>query len=504
MGSSFTFAAYNNTDLYHTKQQSKTINNYKIDTYDIFLYFTSFMKNSKLYQVIATLTDSELKSLGKSLGSELFKTSKGHIQTFNLIAKSKRNGKTINRSDINIQVYQQKVSDTYIRNVLSDLYKLVEKWIVVTHAISEKAYSDRILLRHYRNHDQPKLFTSYLSRGKNQSSNRKNAESIDQQYELLLEEYNFKSSHTRTQNLNIQELLDLLDVGYLAKKLRQVCFSIAHQSVSGNIYDKGLLDLVLSEIEDSKYANQPAINLYHSAMLMLSYPLESEHFVSFKANLDTNSKFFPDEELRSLYLFAINQCIRMINRGEIQYGRECLALYHTALEKGYFLLDGYLSRFTYKNVAAIAIKIGDYDWAEKFSAEYKSYLRSDEMENSYHLNLADVYYQKKNYDEALNSLQKVNFSDHLFNLTAKTIQMKIYYETEAYNLLDSHLDAMQMYLLRKKVIGYHKNNYKNVISYTKRLVKCNPYDRDEKKSLSALVENEAILSEKKWLLNQLS
>ena len=461
------------------------------------------MKSSKIYQIISTLSDTELKSLKKSLGTELFKASREHLLTFDLVSKSERSGKSTSRAIINTRIYKSKASDTYIRNVLSDLYKLVERWIVVHNAISDGMYTDKTLLRHYRNQDQPKLFNSYLTKAKDQSTVLKNAESIDQHYEILLEEYNFKSSHTRTQNLNIQELLDLLDVGYLAKKLRQVCFSIAHQSVSGNIYDKGLLDRVIDEIKNSTYKDQPAITLYHSAMMMLSYPLESQHFVSFKANLDTNSQYFPDEELRSLYLFAINQCIRMINRGEIQYGRECLALYHTALEKGYFLLDGYLSRFTYNNVAAIAIKVGDFDWAEQFSNEYKSYLRADEKESSYHLNLAHVNYQKKNYEEALASLQIVDFSDHLFNLAAKTIQMKIYYETEEYNLLDSHLDAMQMYLLRKKVIGYHKNNYKNVIRYTKRLVKCNPYDKDEKNNLSIVVRNEEILSEKKWLMKQL-
>ena len=461
------------------------------------------MKSSKIYQIISTLSDSELKSLKKSLGTELFKASREHLLTFDLVSKSERSGKSTSRAVINSRIYKNNATDTYIRNVLSDLYKLVERWIIVQNAISDEMYADKTLLRHYRNQDQPKLFNSYITKAKDQSTVLKNAESIDQHYEILLEEYNFKSSHTRTQNLNIQELLDLLDVGYLAKKLRQVCFSIAHQSVSGNVYDKGLLGRVIDEIKNSKYKDQPAITLYHSAMMMLSYPLESQHFVSFKANLDNNSQYFPDEELRSLYLFAINQCIRMINRGEIQYGRECLALYHTALEKGYFLLDGYLSRFTYNNVAAIAIKVGDFDWAEQFSNEYKSYLRADEKESSYHLNLAHVNYHKKNYEEALASLQIVDFSDHLFNLAAKTIQMKIYFETEEYNLLDSHLDAMQMYLLRKKVIGYHKNNYKNVIRYTKRLVKCNPYDKDEKNILSKSVQSEEILSEKKWLLKQL-
>ncbi len=461
------------------------------------------MENSKIYQAVTTLSVSELRSLRKSLGSEIFKTRKEHAEVFELIVRSVHSKIPISRSELKTRINRRNVSDTYIRNILSDLFKYVEKWIVIQHAVKDQSYRNKVLLQHYRNHDKPKLFNSHIAKAKEQSSLLKNAESIDHHYEILLEEYNFKSSHTRTQNLNIQELLDTLDIGFLAKKLRQVCFSIAHQSVSGSTYDKGLLDQLIHELKNEKFEDQPAITLYHSAMNMLSYPLENEYFESFKSQLDRNSQFFPDEELRSLYLFAINQCIRMINRGEIQYGRECLALYHTALEKRYFLLDGYLSRFTYNNVAAIAIKVGDFDWAEEFSNEYKSFLRADEKESSYHLNLAHVNYHKKSYEDALASLQIVDFSDHLFNLAAKTIQMKVYYETEEFSLLDSHLDAMQMYLLRKKVIGYHKNNYKNVIKYTKRLLRCNFYDKEEKKVLSKLVNEEKILSEKKWLLAQL-
>ena len=77
--------------------------------------------------------------------------------------------------------------------------------------------------------------------------------------------------------------------------------------------------------------------------------------------------------------------------------------------------------------------------------------------------------------------------------------MKIYFESEEIDLLDSHLDAMQMYILRKKVIGYHKTNYKNIIKMTRKLLKIKPGDSVAVQELKNEISNAEILTEKKMV-----
>ena len=85
----------------------------------------------------------------------------------------------------------------------------------------------------------------------------------------------------------------------------------------------------------------------------------------------------------------------------------------------------------------------------------------------------------------------------------KTLLLKIYYELDEFDLLQAHLDAMQNYILRKKVIGYHKTNYLNTIRYTKRLLSLNYYDKVSIKKLRKKLDEEEILTEKRWMLSQL-
>ena len=122
---------------------------------------------------------------------------------------------------------------------------------------------------------------------------------------------------------------------------------------------------------------------------------------------------------------------------------------------------------------------------------------------TFNFNKARLEYNRKNYDNALNLLQKADFKDLLNNLIAKTLLIKIYYELEAYNILESHLDSLQTFIRRKKVMGYHKENYLNIVQFTKKLLTTNLDDSLEKEKLKNRIEKEEVLTEKKWLLEQL-
>jgi len=117
--------------------------------------------------------------------------------------------------------------------------------------------------------------------------------------------------------------------------------------------------------------------------------------------------------------------------------------------------------------------------------------------------LARLEYARKNYDVVLDLLQKSNYRDLLTNLGAKTLLLKIYFETDEFDLLHSHLDAMKHYIRRKHIMGYHRKNYMNIVRFAQRLMSLNPYDSKEKIQLKKRIEEEEILTEREWFLAQL-
>lgn len=463
------------------------------------------MQDTKLGQIISQLSKKESRIIQESLLTPILEGRKYHLELYEYILDNKKKPKQLTRSVINKNLYRNNVSDAQLRLRMSELFRIISQALVLLYAKNDTHYQDQVLIDRFKFNENEKLYEAQFSGSQRRLDNYsfRNDRYHELKYELGFKKYEHISSSSRTIDLNLQELLDDVDHIFISKKLRQACFAMAHQSVYGQEYDYGLLDSIIEFIDANDLTKVPSIKLYYSSYKMLSSPKDARYFDEFKNDIDNLKHLFPDEELQGIYRFAINQCIRLLNRGNLEYGNISLDLYEEALESGYLLVEGNLSRFTYRNIAAIAVKIGEYDRAETFTIDNQSSLKKEERESAFHFNQALIAYHRKDFDTALRSLQLVDFKDHLFNLAAKVIQMKVYYESDDIDLLESHLDAMQMYLLRKKVIGYHKTNYKNIIKMARKLLKTNIGDRESVNSLRSEISNSEILTEKKWLISQI-
>ncbi|MFT4665437.1 MAG: hypothetical protein ACI8YQ_002556 [Polaribacter sp.] len=66
-------------------------------------------------------------------------------------------------------------------------------------------------------------------------------------------------------------------------------------------------------------------------------------------------------------------------------------------------------------------------------------------------------------------LTKVEYDDLFLNLGSKLILLKIYFETKEWDALDSLLSSFKIFLYRKTVMEYHKDNYQNITDLTREL-----------------------------------
>ena len=162
-----------------------------------------------------------------------------------------------------------------------------------------------------------------------------------------------------------------------------------------------------------------------------------------------------------------------------------------------------LSRFTYHNIVAAGLQTQDYAWVENFINAYKNTLDRTHRDSSVSFNLARLAFSQHQYGRALELLQHSNYYDPLLNLAARTMSLKIYWETGETDLLESHLDALQNYLRRKSILGYHRINYQNLVRYTRKLLGMNYLDKESVKKLRQEIQAEAVLTERDWLLGQL-
>lgn len=154
-------------------------------------------------------------------------------------------------------------------------------------------------------------------------------------------------------------------------------------------------------------------------------------------------------------------------------------------------------------MVGISLRLGDFDWAAWFVETYKNNLDASYREVTYSLSSARLEFERKNFDKALSHLQTADYKDLINSMVAKVLLLKIYYETNEIDLLFSHLKTMKMFIRRNKKMGYHYENWSNIIRYTQRLVELNFFDKTAVVELKKLIEKEDVLTEKQWFLGQL-
>ncbi|MFN0215150.1 MAG: hypothetical protein ACKVT2_12915 [Saprospiraceae bacterium] len=88
-------------------------------------------------------------------------------------------------------------------------------------------------------------------------------------------------------------------------------------------------------------------------------------------------------------------------------------------------------------------------------------------------------------------------------MVAKIYQLNIYYETDEFDLLNSHLASLKNYVRRHTAIGYHRNNYTRILHYTEQLMGLHFNNSKAVAALREKIEGENILTEKEWFLEML-
>jgi len=465
------------------------------------------MQKSLIWDIIKQFSTQEWRDFRRFLRSPYFNTREDLLVLFEYLMKNRSLSTPPNRASVFAEVFpDKKYNRTEMRLMLSYLFRLLEQFLRIEENEKNTNTQKNTLLSVYKNRNLSRQLRKTLNQSQklHKNSNQQHPEYYLESYYLEREEYDILSSAGRTQQLNLQQVEDNLDSAFISFKLRQACLTRAHEAVFNTKYDVRLLKELLEVAQHKSFKDVPAIVVYSYCYQALYDTPTEENFRLLRKKLIEVTPLFPQSEIRTLYLLAINYCIKQINKAKLVYLKEALDLYKSGLENNLLLKNGFLSRHAFNNIVGIALRLDDFTWTETFVNQYKDALPTPYRAAAFHLNSGRLAYARKKYDDALIHLQKSNYRDVLDNMVAKILQIKIYYETDEFDLLQSHLKTVEMYIRRNKKISYHYENWRNIIRYTQKIVELNRFDKQAIKKLKEAIRNERTLTEKDWLLIQLS
>lgn len=467
------------------------------------------MQNSKLLSLFRQLSAAELRDLRKFVRSPYFNHREDAIQLFDHLREVVPKGdKYLNREIAFKLLYPKKAYDgSEMKLIMHYVFKLFKRFLALQEVEQKENEWQLYLCSSLRKHHLDKIFEQELKKLEKQQQNQpyRNVDYHYLNYQLQQEHYLYERKQKRREHLSLQNLAQELTTFYLADILRHSCTMLTAQRMSKGDYSMEMLEGVLDYLENSPVRKNIAVNIYHKAYLLLSAKEEApeDAFTNLEHLINDNWQKFTKLEARDIYLLIINYCIRQLNQGKRDYIPRALSLYRKSLEQNLLLENNVLSKYTYNNVLMLAIACQEWDWSVHFLEEYKVYLSDNERENIYSYNLAIFYFRKPDYDQAMKLLQQVSFEDVLYNLNARSMLLRIYFERDEFDALESLLNSFRIYISRQKNLGYHKDNYSNLVSFVRKLLRIPPSDKKTIQDLRQEIVDTPALAEKAWLLSQM-
>ncbi len=261
-----------------------------------------------------------------------------------------------------------------------------------------------------------------------------------------------------------------IDAYYIAEKLKDACELLQRSKVLKREYTPSALFVKSLELIESGAfdfsSNHPTEIYYRIFKLLNSNGVEG--YDSLKKIVTEQERFLQKNELQIIYNYLQNFCIGQINVGNSDFLKELLDIYKSQLKQGLLIANGYLPEWHFKNIVTTGLRLNEHKWVKSFIEDYRSSLQPGVRENAYSYNLAAFYYHLKRYEDVLELLVQVEYTDLRYNLDAKSLLLRTYYDLEEEEALLALTDAFRQYLKRNRSLtDFQKKGYYNLLKFTR-------------------------------------
>lgn len=391
-------------------------------------------------------------------------------------------------------------------------WRLAEQFLAQEHLKKDSAYQSLALLKELRQKEQ---WSAYERQWKNTQKQMDKRELQDLSFFknklALAKEANqtYIQKARRKQDVSLHNKAAALDQYYILEKLQDAIELQVRKHILPGDYSARLLEAILHELDQNPdtYLHAPAIQVYY----LLHKMMEAKDLSSYRKALEVfqlNESIFENKELAAIYIYLQNFCIARINENKRSFLREIFQLYQDQLERKLLHEDGYLIEWHYKNIVTTGIRLEEMDWVRDFIELYKHEIKPESAENAYRFNKAAYSYAVGEMDQVLELLTQVEYKDLRYNIGAKVLLLRVYYEENEFEALDALVESFRQYLQRSKLMASSlKKGYYEVFRITRRLAKIKnelAYSSKEKQQQSlqkvvAELKKTQVVFNKHWL-----
>ncbi|MGB0861963.1 MAG: hypothetical protein ACPG19_12060 [Saprospiraceae bacterium] len=476
------------------------------------------MVNNKLVSMFETFSKYELNRFRKYLISPFFNENEKIVLLFDLLDEHLRNNlEQIQKKEdwydfarlAWTKIYERKAyDDVKFRRLCSDLTKLGQDFIGYKEYELQPLtqYNHTLTALNERNLNKHFLAVERKARTVDKKERYRNAGSFLENFRLEYERHNYLERNAARHSFQGNQVQAdfYLDCYYWSNKLKMHSESLNNRTILNIDADINLINDLLEQVQGSRLIKVPAIAIYYHIIMTFQGEDTEKHFTELITLIEKHGHQFPQGELRSIYVFAQNYCIRKINTGQLMYYEQLFSIYKALLEREIIFNKKELSSSNYKNIVTVGLFVKQFDWIEEFIYKYNQKLPKAYRNSSLNYNLANLFFNKAEYDKVIEQLQQMEYKDAFDGLSSRWLLLKTYYELSEINAFEALTDSFSIFIRRNKSLSdRNKGKYLNAVRFISKIMKISysgerAYDNLHRQLLEAKV-----IIDKRWLLKKL-
>ncbi len=284
----------------------------------------------------------------------------------------------------------------------------------------------------------------------------------------------------------LQEKQLQLDAFFSLEKLRDAC-EMHHRArlLKSEAPRDLLLDALVKALESAETVSSRPIVMAYLSVYNLLKSNDLNMLNTCLGFIKSNAAHIGKDDLQQLFNYLQNHCIEQINKGHQQFLWEVFRIYQFQLDNQLLLVNGELPEWHYKNIVTTGLRIDERDWVRNFMETHKSQLPTKVAENAYRYNLATYYYHTGQPKEVLPLLVQVEYTDLRYNLDAKSLLLRTYFDLGEDEALLAHCEAFKQFVKRNKALTeFQKKGYYNLINFSIKIHR--------------LKQNQGFMNKEKW------
>ncbi len=400
-----------------------------------------------------------------------------------------------------------------IDSLASDLFSLIKRFVLYEYEYNSenrKWKEQLMMIRFYRSNNLEHRFWQAVQQFRRMLKKSQTRGEKHYQYVLELEEevVTFQTTfNTYTGDSNLIRAHLALDKCYTITKLEKAAVLIFQQKLGQIQTDDALLlnQLLIEVFSQYSEIQTPLAKLYYLIIRLLQNSSDQMIMEEFVDSVHAFKKQIPAEKYRNImafYRYFIGLRYQQESSGPKLLQR-LFTLYRQHLQDGYFAVDraGRILPGSLKLMTNIAIKVGDFNWAEQLLNLYgpRKITGTRFPMEAHSLCQAEVLFARELYTESLDHIIYRNFEDINYSILADILLIKIYFVKD-HNLLESRISALAQKVRRTKLTQAHKQQYLNFFKVMNLLCKYRWSKLPaELSKLQEMIKGLVPLLEREWL-----